>query len=72
MLFVLVVIYIVFIFFGLPDSLFEAAWPVVHKDFGIQESYASLYGIIMGVCVGGVDFITGKVIRKFHLKMAHN
>lgn len=65
MLFILVVIYIVFISLGLPDSLFGAAWPVVHKDFGIQESFASLYGIITGVCVGGVSFVAGKVIRKF-------
>ena len=65
MLFILVVIYIVFISLGLPDSLFGAAWPVVHKDFEIQESFASLYGIITGVCVGGVSFIAGKVIRKF-------
>ena len=65
MLFILVVIYVVFISLGLPDSLFGAAWPVVHKDFGIAESFASFYGIITGVCVGGVSFIAGKVIRKF-------
>ncbi len=65
MTFILVVIYIVFISLGLPDSLFGAAWPVVHKDFAIAESFASLYGIITGVCVGGVSFVAGKVIRKF-------
>ncbi len=65
MVFILVVIYIVFISLGLPDSLFGAAWPVVHKDFGIEESFASLYGIITGFCVGGVSFVAGKVIRKF-------
>ena len=65
MLFILVVVYIVFISLGLPDSLFGAAWPVVHKDFGIEESFASLYGIITGFCVGGVSFVAGKVIRKF-------
>lgn len=65
MIFILAVIYIVFISLGLPDSLFGAAWPVVHKDFGIEESFASLYGIITGFCVGGVSFISGKVIRKF-------
>lgn len=65
MTFILVIIYIVFISLGLPDSLFGAAWPVVHKDFAIQESFASLYGIITGFCVGGVSFIAGKVIRKF-------
>ena len=65
MLFILVIIYVVFISLGLPDSLFGAAWPVVHKDLEIQESFASLYGIITGACVGGVSFIAGKVIRKF-------
>lgn len=65
MVLILVVIYIVFISLGLPDSLFGAAWPVVHKNFAIQESFASLYGIITGACTGGVSFIAGKVIRKF-------
>lgn len=65
MLALLIVIYIVFISLGLPDSLFGVAWPVVHNDFGIDESFASLYSIITGVCTGGVSFIAGKVIRKF-------
>jgi len=65
MTFLLVVIYIVFISLGLPDSLFGVAWPVVHTEFGINENFASLYSIITGVCTGGVSFIAGKLIRKF-------
>ena len=61
----LIVIYIVFVSLGLPDSLFGAAWPVTHKDFGITENFASYYGIITGVCTGGVSFIAGKMLRKF-------
>lgn len=61
----LVVIYIVFISLGLPDSLFGASWPVIHLDYGISESFASFYGIITGACTGGVSFISGKLIRKF-------
>jgi fucose permease len=61
----LIVIYIVFISLGLPDSLFGVSWPVVHLEFGIQESFASAYGIIIGVCTGGVSFVAGKLIRKF-------
>ena len=57
MVFILAVIYVVFISLGLPDSLFGAAWPVVHKDFGIEESFASLYGIITGFCVSGVRYV---------------
>ena len=65
MISILVVIYVVFISLGLPDSLFGVSWPVVHNDFMIPASFASLYSIITGVCSGGVAFIAGKVIRKF-------
>lgn len=65
MSFLLVVIYLVFISLGLPDSLFGVAWPVVHTEFGVAESFASLYSIITGVCTGGVSFLAGKVLRRF-------
>ncbi len=61
----LVVIYIVFISLGLPDSLFGVSWPVVHVDFGIDESFASLYSVITAFCTGGISFIAGPLIRKF-------
>ncbi len=62
---ILVVIYVVFISLGLPDSLFGVAWPVVHKDFLVPESFASVYSIVTGVCTGGISLIAGKLIRKF-------
>ena len=65
MLLLLIVIYIVFISLGLPDSLFGVSWPVVHLDFGIEESFASVYSIIIGVCTGGVSFVAGSLIRRF-------
>ena len=65
MISILVVIYVVFISLGLPDSLFGVTWPVVHKDFMIPESFASLYSIITGLCSGGASFIAGTLIRKF-------
>lgn len=65
MLFILIVIYVVFISLGLPDSLFGVAWPVVHTELGISEGFASVYSIIVGVCTGGVSFVSGKLIRKF-------
>lgn len=61
----LIVIYIVFISLGLPDSLFGVVWPVVHTEFGIAESFASFYSIIVAVCTGGVSFIAGTLLRKF-------
>ncbi len=65
MISLLVVIYIVFVSLGLPDSMFGAAWPVVHTELNVPESFASFYGIITGVCAGGVSFLAGYVIRKF-------
>lgn len=61
----LFVIYIVFVSLGLPDSLFGVSWPVVHTDFSVPESFASLYSIITGVCTGGVSFVSGKMLRRF-------
>lgn len=61
----LIVIYIVFISLGLPDSLFGVAWPVVHLEFGIHQSFASVYGIVTGVCTGGASFVAGWLLRKF-------
>ena len=46
----LVVIYVVFISLGLPDSMFGVAWPVVHNDFQMPESFASVYSIVTGLC----------------------
>ncbi len=65
MILILAVIYIVFISLGLPDSLFGVAWPVVHNEFGVSESFASVYSIITSVCTGGVSFVSGRLIRKF-------
>lgn len=61
----LIVIYIVFVSLGLPDSLFGVSWPVVHTDFGLNESFASFYSIITAVCTGGVSFVAGKLLRRF-------
>ena len=61
----LIVIYIAFISLGLPDSLFGVSWPVLHVEFGIAESFASVYTIITAICTGGVSFVAGRVIRKF-------
>lgn len=61
----LIVIYIVFISLGLPDSMFGVSWPVVHKDFMVPESFASIYSIVTGICSGGSSFLAGVLLRKF-------
>lgn len=64
-MFLLAVIYVIFISLGLPDSVFGVSWPVIHTEFGIAESFASVYSIIVGVCTGAVSFVAGPLIRKF-------
>lgn len=61
----LIVIYIVFISLGLPDSLFGVSWPVVHLEFGLPEGFASLFSVVIGLCTSGVSFVAGKLIRRF-------
>lgn len=65
MFLLLALIYLIFISLGLPDSLFGASWPVMHVDFNVNESFASIYMIITAVGSGGVSFIAGPLIRKF-------
>ncbi len=65
MVLLLVVIYITFISLGLPDSLFGVAWPLVHVDFGLPESFASIYSVIIAFSTGGVSFFAGPLIKKF-------
>lgn len=65
MILLLAVIYITFISLGLPDSLFGVAWPVAHIEFGISESFGSIYSVIVAVTTGGISFFAGSLIRKF-------
>lgn len=65
MLLVLCVIYIIFIALGLPDSLLGVVWPVVHVEFGLPESFASVFSIIVSFGTSGVSFVAGMLLRKF-------
>lgn len=65
MVFLLVIIYITFISLGLPDSLFGVAWPLMHTDLNMQQSFASIFMIITGAGSGLSSIFAGKLIRKF-------
>ncbi len=61
----LIVIYIAFVSLGFPDSLFGVTWPVVHIEFGLPESFGSVYSVVTAVSTGGIAFIAGPLLRKF-------
>ncbi|MBO5773945.1 MAG: MFS transporter, partial [Clostridia bacterium] len=38
---------------------------LAHVDFGLPESFGSIYSVIIAVCAGGVSFFAGPLIKKF-------
>ncbi|MFA7664077.1 MAG: MFS transporter, partial [Clostridia bacterium] len=60
----LAVIYLAFISLGLPDSLFGVSWPLMHLDLNLDEGFAAVYMLIVGVCTASVSFLAGPIIRK--------
>ena len=38
--YLIIIIYLIFISLGLPDSLLGSGWPVMQKDFDVDSSYA--------------------------------
>ena len=38
--YLVLIIYLIFISLGLPDSLLGSGWPVMQKDFDVDSSYA--------------------------------
>lgn len=65
MVLLLVVIYITFISLGLPDSLFGVAWPLAYVDYGLPQSFGSIYSVIIALSTGGISFFSGPIIKKF-------
>ena len=64
-LLLLVIIYIGFISLGLPDSVFGVSWPVMHIDFHLDQSFASIMTVIIACGTVWTSMVAGKVIRKF-------
>ena len=60
----LAIIYMAFISLGLPDGLLGAAWPVMHGELAVPESYA---GIISMIISGGTiisSLFSDKITRR--------
>ena len=57
-------IYISFISLGLPDSLLGAGWPVMHKDFGCDMSYAGIVSAIITCATVVSSLMSDRLNRK--------
>lgn len=61
----LMIIYIMFISLGIPDSLFGTAWPAIYKEFGLPVSAAGYVTFTISGCTIISSLISAKVIGKF-------
>lgn len=65
MLLLLIIIYIIFISLGLPDSMLGTAWPVMCGDLHVNIGFASIVSMITLFSTSAISFVSGKYIRKY-------
>ena len=67
--YLVIIIYLIFISLGLPDSLLGSGWPVMQKEFNVNSSYAGYISMtITGVTIISALFsaqITHKLTEKW-------
>ena len=61
----LIIIYLVFISLGLPDSLLGAAWPVMRDDLGAPLGMAGVLSITVTIGTIVSALSTSRVVRRF-------
>jgi len=61
----LVIIYLVFIGLGLPDSMLGTAWPVMHTDISASLSWAGTVSVV--ICAGTVcaSLLASRAVHRF-------
>lgn len=61
----LLVIYIIFIGLGLPDSILGSAWPAIYKEFNIPFSTQSILTILISSGTVTSSIFSARLINKF-------
>ena len=64
----LVVIYLIFISLGLPDSLLGSGWPKIQVVFGVPSSYAGYVSMTISFMTIISALLSPRMIRRFHTK----
>ena len=49
--YLIIIIYLIFISLGLPDSLLGSGWPVMKKDFDVDSSYAGYVSMTVSAMI---------------------
>ncbi|MBQ9730790.1 MAG: MFS transporter [Bacilli bacterium] len=63
--FLLLLIYLVFISLGLPDTALGSAWPSIYPDLDVPVSYASILTVIVPLCTIISSLNSDRLTRKF-------
>ncbi len=63
-IFLFVLICVIFIGLGLPDSVLGATWQAMHTDIGASIGSASVISIIISLCTSIASFFSGRIVAK--------
>lgn len=61
----LIIIYIIFISLGIPDSIFGTAWPAIHPEFGVPVSVAGYVTFTISGFTTISSLSSARLIRKY-------
>lgn len=61
----LMIIYIIFIGLGIPDSIFGTAWPAIYADFNLPISLAGYISMSVSICTVVSSIFSAGLINKF-------
>ena len=64
----LLIIYLIFISLGLPDSLIGASWPALSQSLEISESMQGVLTLIIAFCTVISSFLTIKLVKYLRVK----
>ena len=64
----LIVIYLIFISLGLPDSLIGSSWPAIYQSLEISKSLQGVITLIISLCTIISSFLTIKIIKYLKTK----
>ena len=64
----LLVIYLIFISLGLPDSLIGSSWPAIYQSLNISSSLQGVLTLIISLCTIISSFASSKLISLFKQK----
>ena len=64
----LIVIYLIFVSLGLPDSILGSSFPAIANNLGLPEDMAGYIGFVISICSVISSLFSDKLIRKFSTK----